>query len=100
MRPLQILFLLVLSLLLGACSPHPGTGIWSVEQDNEFGISRLTVNYDGKAEFNATKPENISWRCFWGAAAKQEISMTCTPSNDPEQEYNYALTVEPWVMPN
>ncbi len=36
-------FLLFLSsiLLLTACSPHPGTGVWKTDSDNPLGIEKL-----------------------------------------------------------
>jgi len=93
MKPSHILFLLTFSFLLSACNPHPGTGVWSSTEDNEYGISKLVVGYDGRVDFSTKKPDNTSWRCFWGAKGKQEIDMNCKSSKNPDQEENYILTV-------
>ena len=89
----MLLFLLISVVLLSACSPHSSTGVWKTTDDNEFGISKLVVAFDGKAEFVSKKLDNANWHCFWAATAKQEAELKCTPSTDTEKEESFKLRV-------
>jgi len=79
--------------LLVACSPHPATGVWKATADNELGINRLVVGYEGRAEFITTKLDNANWHCFWGAPEKKLLKLNCTPSTNPDEERSFVLSV-------
>ena len=79
--------------LLSACSPHPGTGVWKANGENELGIARLVVGFEGRAEFSTSKQDNAVWHCFWGVSDKQELSLDCTPSTNPDNKKSYSLSV-------
>lgn len=86
--------IVVITLLLTACSPHPGTGVWKAVEDNEMGISKLTVGFEGRAEFISSKnDEKTSWHCFWGVAENENIRLDCSPSTNPEQEKSFILGI-------
>ena len=81
------------TVLLSACSPHPGSGVWEAVADNEQGISKLTVGFEGKAEFTSSKLNNAVWHCFWSTADKKKLALNCTPSTNPEQKKSLELNV-------
>jgi len=86
-------FFVIFSLfLLSACSPHPGTGVWKALADNEMGIERLVVGFEGRAEFVSKKQDNANWHCFWGKLSDTELSLDCTPSTNIELHKDFILT--------
>ncbi|PCJ85660.1 MAG: hypothetical protein COA54_10710 [Thiotrichaceae bacterium] len=88
------LFLIIIAALLSACSPHPGSGVWKATAENDYGIDKIIIAFDGKARFTSTKIINAKWHCFWTASNKIEINMECTPSTNPDQEEQYTLSVD------
>jgi hypothetical protein len=82
------------SLLILACTPHPGTGVWKAISDNEMGISRLIVGFDGRAEFVSKKQDNATWHCFWGKVTDKKLDFECTPSTNPEQKKSFVLSID------
>ncbi len=52
------LFMLSIALLLSACSPHPAAGVWKTTEDNDYGITKLVVAFEGRADFVARKLDN------------------------------------------
>lgn len=93
MKTIHTSVLLTIILLLFACAPHPGAGVWKTTEDNDYGISILNVSYDGKADFVTTKLDNTTWHCFWGATGKQEASLDCSSSTNSELEERFILTI-------
>ena len=80
-------------LLLSACSPHLGAGVWRATADNNRGIAKLTVGFDGKAEFTTSKQESALWHCFWTTADEKKLALDCTPSTNPEKNSSFELSV-------
>lgn len=93
MKPFHLLRLLGITLLVSACSPHPGAGVWQATGDNDYGIAKLIVSFDGKANFVTSKLDNTTWHCFWGATGKQETSLDCSSSTNSEQEERFILNI-------
>jgi hypothetical protein len=95
MRLIDTRFILIalISLLISACSPHPGSGVWQATSDNKQGISKLTISFEGKAEFVSTKKGNTVWHCFWTAYDKKTLNLDCSPSTDTEQKTTYFFIV-------
>jgi hypothetical protein len=96
MKTSYSLFLLATVLFLSACTPHPSSGVWKATQstkDNDYGISRLVVNFEGWASFTTSTLDNAAWHCFWAATDKQKASLNCTSSLDSKQEEVFILTV-------
>jgi hypothetical protein len=87
------LFMLSIALLLSACSPHPAAGVWKTTEDNDYGITKLVVAFEGRADFVTRKLDNATWHCFWAVTGKQEASLDCTSSLNPEQEETFLLTI-------
>jgi len=87
------LFLLGIALLLSACSPHPAAGVWKTTEDNSYGITKLVLSFEGRADFVTTRLDNATWHCFWAVTAKQEASLDCTSSLNPDQEESFLLTI-------
>ena len=87
----RISFILIITFFLFACSPHSGAGVWKAIAENDKGISRLVVGYEGRAEF--TSNNDINWHCFWGAPEKNLLSLDCSPSTETEKKTVFTLTV-------
>ena len=87
------LFLLSIVLLLSACSPHPAAGVWKTTEDNSYGITKLVLSFEGRANFVTRKLDNATWHCFWAVTGKHEASLDCTSSLNTEQEESFFLTV-------
>ena len=87
------LLLVTFTVFISACSPHPASGVWEATQDNDYGISRLTMSFDGKAEFVTTKLNDTNWHCFWSATGKKQANLDCNPSTELEQKKNFVLNV-------
>ena len=87
------LFLLSITLLLSACSPHPAAGVWKTTEDNDYGITKLVVAFEGRVDFVTRKLDNATWHCFWAVTGKQEASLDCTSSLNPEQEETFLLII-------
>lgn len=86
--------MVVITLLLSSCSPHSGTGVWKANADNEWGITRLVVGFEGRAEFKSTKKNNAVWHCFWTAAGDEKgVDLDCAPSTDTEHKQKFTVTV-------
>ena len=93
MKSSYLLLILPITLMLLACSPHSGSGVWKATEENDYGINRLVVAFEGWAEFTATKQDNAVWHCFWARSSKQETNMECSSSVNPEQKESFILTV-------
>jgi hypothetical protein len=94
MKRLCSLILLTQIFLLCSCTPHPGSGVWKSSGENEYGINRMVVSFDGTASFTTSKNNPAQWHCFWTASSKIKSDLKCTPSTNTEQEENYTLTVD------
>ncbi len=84
---------LAIILLLSACSPHSGSGVWKAVTNNDQGIAKLTVGFDGRAEFIASQQNNTLWHCFWTAIDRTKLALDCTPSTNPKQEQSFVLNI-------
>ncbi len=84
---------LSLTLLLAACSPHPGAGRWEALEENESGIHELVLAFDGRAQFATAHPK-ASWHCFWNARKARLAELSCTPSSHPDNKTSYHFRVE------
>ncbi|MDT8283104.1 MAG: hypothetical protein RQ982_09915 [Gammaproteobacteria bacterium] len=87
------LLLLTIIFILSSCTPHPASGVWKTTQDNDYGLNKLVVGFDGRASFTTPKRDDAQWHCFWSAADKHEILLDCTPSTEPEQGESFILTI-------
>lgn len=94
MKKIASLFLIIFAVLISGCSPHPATGVWKSTQENDYGVSKLVVAFDGKAEFVSKKLDNAIWHCFWAAKAKQQVELKCKPSTNTEKEESFKLLID------
>lgn len=94
MKHFSSLILFPLIFLLSSCTPHPTSGVWKSSGDNEYGINRLVVGFDGTASFTTSQKNPALWHCFWTASSNVESDLKCTPSTNPDQEENYTLTID------
>jgi len=93
MKYIYTALLLSLSICITACSPHPASGVWKATDDNDYGISKVIIGFDGRANFTSQKTNNAEWHCFWSTKNKQEILLNCTPSSNPESEERFTLNI-------
>ncbi len=93
MKNFYRIFIVSTLMLLTACSPHPSSGVWMTTDDNVYGITRLVIGFEGRAEFVTPKLDNASWHCFWNASSSQQSSLKCKPSTDSDQEEEFNVTV-------
>jgi len=93
MKTFRSVFLLTIAALSFSCSPHPVAGVWKTTEDNDYGISKLIVSFEGRADFITTKRDNTAWHCFWGATGKREASLDCSSSTNSEQEGRFILNI-------
>ncbi len=88
----KLMLLVPAVLALAACAPHPGAGIWTAADRNAWGISRLTLAYEGRAMFDSSTPPT-NWHCFWGGRDKHTARLDCTPSSDTGKETQFLFSV-------
>ena len=69
-------------LLLAACSPHPGSGIWLPLDDRDNPYTRLEVLFEGRAELFVSGREAHLYRCFWGGINSDSLRMDCVSADD------------------
>lgn len=81
------------ALLLGGCSGHPSSGDWVPEAGANTEFVKLTVSFEGKAEFFIADKEAALLRCFWAAQSKHQIDMQCSKKAE-EQKYYFSLKMD------
>ncbi len=93
MKHLNYPFVILFSclLILTACSPHPGTGVWSANAENKYGLSKIIIAFNGRAEFTTTRLMKTKWHCFWGKKTKTILSLDCSPASNPEQSRKFTI---------
>lgn len=81
-------------LLLSSCSPHTGTGVWKANSENDWGIERLVVGFEGRAEFSSTKKNNTLWHCFWTAVSDDDgLDLVCMPSTNTDDKQKFQVII-------
>ena len=85
--------LTVVSLALSGCSPHPGTGTWLPVEGGTTEFSRITVNFNGRAELYTPGSEKEALRCFWGGESSESMQMQCSLAANTDVEYTYRFRV-------
>lgn len=84
---------LALTLILSACSPHPGAGGWQAT-DADAKLQRLEIRYAGNADLYTQKEDVVAaWRCFWGAADKNIANLKCVDASNADNEKTYLFVV-------
>ncbi len=85
MKKLLKLLILVSIFFLQACSPHPSAGIWKANEGNLYGITKINMDLEGRADFVTPDFNNETWHCFWSAKEEMLAELKCSPSTDPKQ---------------
>lgn len=79
-------------LLLAACSPHPGSGIWlSVDDTGPYG--KLAILFEGQAELYPVGRKAYRYRCFWAGLSADSLRMDCVSADDPAQKARFEFRV-------
>ena len=84
--------LLVCAALLAGCSPHPGSGTWLAEEGARD-FTRLSIQFDGRAEFFGEGVETAVERCFWSGDSAEVIQLECVVAANIELKRSYLLQV-------
>lgn len=97
-KPIQqkqalLALLTLLVLLLSACSPHPAAHTWVSQDKNNLGISKITVVFEGTADFYSASDDQSIRRCFWGAKSRNSIELNCVDSNNTDIKETYEFEV-------
>ncbi|MCW9024556.1 MAG: hypothetical protein OQK73_07720 [Gammaproteobacteria bacterium] len=95
----NFIIIILMPLMLIACSPHPGTGTWLADSENKT-FSKIIVHYDGKAEIFEIKNGSAEWHCFWAGINKTDINLMCTPASNPDDEQSFSFSISDSNMTN
>lgn len=87
------LVLMLLSLGILGCTPHPGSGHWQATEGDSGSFGELSVEFDGKASLQPTDSSAEAQRCFWSARDANSLELQCTQGDDTGLEFTYRLTV-------
>jgi len=88
------LFLTVFALGLQGCSAHPGAGHWLAVENTDSKFSKITVEFEGRAELIPTDSTAETQRCFWAGKSATAIQLQCTYGDDSGVELKYLLSVD------
>lgn len=91
---LYIFSMILLSLSLQGCSPHPGAGHWQAVEDSASDFSKITVEFEGRAELLPTDTAAETQRCFWAGKTADALQLQCTYGDDSGVELKYLLSVD------
>ncbi|MCW8931222.1 MAG: hypothetical protein OQL19_13395 [Gammaproteobacteria bacterium] len=86
-------FILGISFILTACSPHPGAGKWKADASNSLNVTTINIIFEGHADFYTDGKEESVRRCFWSAVAKQTMSLQCVYSENTDKKVTYQFKV-------
>jgi hypothetical protein len=90
---LKLLGLMMLLILLTACSPHSGAGQWQAEGKNNLNVDHINIVFEGTADFfNASHQDSIL-RCFWSASGKNSLKMQCVHADDTHKKEIYDFII-------
>lgn len=88
-------FLVMLFILgLQGCSPHPGAGHWQAVENTDSRFSKITVEFEGRAEMLPADKLAETQRCFWAGKTSDTIQLQCTHGDDSGVEILYLLRVD------
>ena len=88
--------LIVLSfslLLISACTPHPGAGIWMSSTTNDEHITKVSVFFEPTVKIYSSDTEQAILECGWWALNKTDIEMECVHLPNTETKVKYQLNV-------
>ncbi|MCU7835542.1 MAG: hypothetical protein KZQ83_09860 [gamma proteobacterium symbiont of Taylorina sp.] len=80
-------------LIISACSAHPGAGTWKTETDNSLQLSKIVVTFEGTADLFSRQSETAIRRCFWSAAAENQLQLQCVHADNTGIKETYQLTI-------
>ncbi len=84
---------LLVVLILSACSPHPAAHTWVSNDENILGLNKISVVFEGTADFYSLAANKSIRRCFWGAKTRNTIELNCVHSDNTAIEETYELEV-------
>ena len=91
---LTIFLMLLFALALQGCSPHPGAGHWQAVENSASKFSKISVEFEGRAELLPTDTAAETQRCFWAGKTAEVIRLQCTQGDDTGVEFLYLLSVD------
>lgn len=91
---LYVLSVILLTLGLQGCSPHPGSGHWQAVENSGSKFSKISVEFEGRAELLPADTAGETQRCFWAGKTADTIQLQCTQGDDTGVEFLYLLSVD------
>ncbi len=91
---LYMLSVILFTLGLQGCSPHPGAGHWQPVENSDSKFSKISVEFEGRAELLPADKAAETQRCFWAGKTADVIRLQCTQGDDSGLEFLYLLTVD------
>jgi len=73
---LTVALSLCLTLLTG-CSPHPGSGTWNSDAENQAQLTTIIVHFEPRAEILSSNKEKPDLHCSWSATDNLKIKLEC-----------------------
>ena len=91
---LYMLSVILFTLGLQGCSPHPSAGHWQAVENSDSKFSKISVEFEGRAELLPTDRTAETQRCFWAGKTSDTIQLQCTQGDDTGVEFLYLLSVD------
>lgn len=89
-----MLSVILVTLGLQGCSPHPGAGHWQAVENSDSKFSKISVEFEGRAELLPADTTAETQRCFWAGKTADSIQLQCTQGDDTGVEFLYLFTVD------
>ncbi len=91
---LYICLTILFALGLQGCSPHPSAGHWQAVENSDSKFSKISVEFEGRAELLPIDTAAETQRCFWAGKTAEAIRLQCTQGDDTGVEFLYLLSVD------
>jgi len=87
---MKTIFILFTLILITGCSGHPAAGEWV--SNTQTDITKIIINFDGKAEIYEKSQKLAKYHCFWAAYDKSGINLNCGTKSETEETFTFEIT--------
>jgi len=92
-RSLIVLLILLTTLLLQSCSPHPGAGSWVPTKNSNAPFSEISVSFNGQVELFVPQQKEHAYRCFWAGVSSDTLNFDCISATDETVKPQYSFKI-------